>query len=887
MPPFEWYSGNGLLARFLLPRFPLPRLWQAAHKPLLIGLLTLVLPGWNDPAWGAETRFVVSAGPDCDAAGREAFSEEPQLESESLRRAHQTLVAARCALKAGDFATALQQYTRYIEALEVERYPQHRALYRYARFARIETQIRAGRLREAAEEISAWFAVDPALAPALHERLLAYILHATEKAPTPDRDGGLLLRAYLAHRPQAAFPEIFLRRLWHWEAQQVRPSRAAQRRVLRRLWQNPATVAEASAWGATLHELGPRFYPPGGDALHRHLRRLYRLEAYQQGLQTLNDARLNIESKLGLRRLAAWQLRLTLAQQRHQHTQAASQKSWADLIDSSTAAASTFRRRYALTAEEVDALAVEAALYVRHAAETTRRLAALSGKRNPARTSPALAGYYLRLARIDPPRRLYWWGYLLAQFPQSKAAQEAAWNLFWHHYRQGDYPRARTWIDGPWTQHSPEKHPQWLYWQGVLLENLGQKAQAAEQRARLRTRYPNSYYANVHRLPRVMPPSRSHWLGQDAITPTNGGTQAGLDLRARRGSQIPWLTLWMLHSSGTQDLAEIYAKEVLLPQAKHALTTRRAGGSPLRSGVSLPEALSAANVFGLHHLHFRLTIASRLGTLRRQPAHAAPPFSDAWPLAYGSIVLRESMRRGVDPFLVLAVMREESHFDPQAISTANARGLMQLLPSTAQDMARRDRTRRDRTRAARVSFHPLQLFIPERNIAYGTAYLGKMLQQFHGNVTHAVAAYNAGPSRVRRWRKKHPGSVPRAMWVELIPFAETRQYVKRVSRSYVLYRQLYAQQNAWLPPSQRFEARVELARNGMIPPPPEHDLHRRPTHAKTSMTELPFRSVLPWDAAAALLRPNFLGEPLGDPLEKRTAAAFFSLCLSETTPCAP
>ena len=130
--------------------------------------------------------------------------------------------------------------------------------------------------------------------------------------------------------------------------------------------------------------------------------------------------------------------------------------------------------------------------------------------------------------------------------------------------------------------------------------------------------------------------------------------------------------------------------------------------------------------------------------------------------------------------LALAVMRQESSFDPLVTSAAGAQGLMQLMPATARQMAR----------ALRQPAAPLS--DPELNMRLGTAYLGTLLAEY-GAVPYAVAAYNAGPHRVQAWLAAHgdasTGVQPDAMvdWIELVPFAETRNYVQRVMENQVVY----------------------------------------------------------------------------------------------------
>ncbi len=135
----------------------------------------------------------------------------------------------------------------------------------------------------------------------------------------------------------------------------------------------------------------------------------------------------------------------------------------------------------------------------------------------------------------------------------------------------------------------------------------------------------------------------------------------------------------------------------------------------------------------------------------------------------------------VSSSLVLAIMRQESSFDPGAVSPAGAHGLMQLMPGTASQVAR----------AQHVQPGPLS--DPAINMRLGTAYLGTLLAQFGGSQPYAIAAYNAGPRRVHEWVAANGDAAAGdadAMvdWIELIPFAETRNYVQRVLENMLVYR---------------------------------------------------------------------------------------------------
>ena len=139
--------------------------------------------------------------------------------------------------------------------------------------------------------------------------------------------------------------------------------------------------------------------------------------------------------------------------------------------------------------------------------------------------------------------------------------------------------------------------------------------------------------------------------------------------------------------------------------------------------------------------------------------------------------------RKVESSLVLGVIRQESLFDPKATSPANARGLMQVLPGTARQVAQQD---------GLLYNNEAQLYQPAANIKLGQAYLARLLQRYDGFIPLAVAAYNAGPGNVDKWlvTMGDPRRDPYSWidWVERIPFYETRNYVQRVWENYTVYK---------------------------------------------------------------------------------------------------
>jgi soluble lytic murein transglycosylase len=151
-----------------------------------------------------------------------------------------------------------------------------------------------------------------------------------------------------------------------------------------------------------------------------------------------------------------------------------------------------------------------------------------------------------------------------------------------------------------------------------------------------------------------------------------------------------------------------------------------------------------------------------------------------YPFGWRNDVLAAAQRSGIDPYLVAAVVREESSYYPRALSRAGARGLMQLMPATARPMAEH---------RGLVFAGGELLDDPGANLEIGTAFLAGLVREFK-DARLALAAYNAGPARVRQWWQARRNSDLEA-WVEQIPFDETRQYVKRVMFSWEEYRRVY------------------------------------------------------------------------------------------------
>jgi len=155
----------------------------------------------------------------------------------------------------------------------------------------------------------------------------------------------------------------------------------------------------------------------------------------------------------------------------------------------------------------------------------------------------------------------------------------------------------------------------------------------------------------------------------------------------------------------------------------------------------------------------------------------------AWnfPRAYESLVVKNSQDFGVMPEITWSIMRAESQFFSEALSPVGARGLMQIMPYTAAQIGRL---------LSDKNYHHDRFIEPEMNIRYGVRYLSRLQKQFDGSLPLVAAAYNAGPHRVFSWLNNF-GTLDMDEFIEHVPFVETRNYIKKVVRHFVVYRGLY------------------------------------------------------------------------------------------------
>lgn len=337
---------------------------------------------------------------------------------------------------------------------------------------------------------------------------------------------------------------------------------------------------------------------------------------------------------------------------------------------------------------------------------------------------------------------------LIERHPESSEAHECRWRMIWRALDAGRPIEALAWArDMGDAQLVKVEGPAGRYWTGRLLEEAGQTAEARAAYQRTIALAPRSYYGwrARHRLGsdpgydvptdalRAVPLE----LGDFASPPSEkAGDPLGAMPVELREAVLAGQAAWAWHWS---------------TDARHPLSDREQGRLAWLSGRP-GEAIAAG--------------------VRAEEARLA------YPLAYRAQIEEAVAGTGVPASLLTALVKQESRFDPLARSWVGATGLAQLMPGTAKAIATRQG----------IALGPLT--DPALNLWLGARYLADVQNQLGGRAVLAVAAYNAGPRPVRRWMEQR-GHLPVDIWVERIPYPETRHYVKKVFANLWNYRDLY------------------------------------------------------------------------------------------------
>ncbi len=390
----------------------------------------------------------------------------------------------------------------------------------------------------------------------------------------------------------------------------------------------------------------------------------------------------------------------------------------------------------------------------------------------------------------DVKKALNYYARLVEEYPDSNFADSALWWGAWSSYTAGNYKKTEQDL-----QELISRYPhsflvnQARYWQGRAAEKRGDPVRAIGYYGRVLKEGPYTYYGNrsAERKQRL----------EAAGTVENADASAEPEALCVNVSCAEDLLSSFETDDGPPEWTE-ETKQVLAANPSFRKTLelmqldlKKEAAQELWS-LQDTTPRKRGMLIGLSKAFFELGDYNRSLILvlrnyeRYLPAPAKGVTEDLWLLAYPQgyweTILSYSRKYGQDPLFIAAVIREESQFSPNALSPAGARGLMQVMPTTGERVARLIKLK---------DFDRGKLFDADTAINIGTWYIGQLMKRFKNDPLLVAAAYNAGPEAVAAWLAKYGYQGEHEAFVEAIPFAETRGYVKKVLRNYAEYKRIY------------------------------------------------------------------------------------------------
>jgi len=347
---------------------------------------------------------------------------------------------------------------------------------------------------------------------------------------------------------------------------------------------------------------------------------------------------------------------------------------------------------------------------------------------------------------------------IIAEYPTSSHRPLSTFLVFWIRYMQKRYDEAVAVLQEITQSNLRNSYDgvRARYWQARVDEKQGRAEAAVAAYAEIVEDQPFSYYG-------MLAASRLRLKNLGVAVPIRSAADLGVPSPADLLPQIQWALALYLIGEPARATAFLWLTRDMITGA----------GTPQDRYVAALLAQEA----GSYDVAFVF--------IRSLPAVAeftGPLMRLQYPLAYEEEVITHASLYGVSPLFAYAIMRQESLFNPQAVSVSNAVGLLQLLPGTAQLLADQEGY------GGKVTTDRLKR--PFTNTRFGIRFLGNLLRKYNGNFAFAAAAYNAGSGKVDRWIKRMQG-LDLDEFVENIPIFQTRDYVKKVLANQAAYRFLY------------------------------------------------------------------------------------------------
>ncbi|OGB89852.1 hypothetical protein A2625_05320 [candidate division WOR-1 bacterium RIFCSPHIGHO2_01_FULL_53_15] len=387
---------------------------------------------------------------------------------------------------------------------------------------------------------------------------------------------------------------------------------------------------------------------------------------------------------------------------------------------------------------------------------------------------------------------------LIKKYPYSESVPAAIWRLGRAYYWRGDWQNASTSLHMAQIYPPGEDTPRCYFFEAKAQERLGNRAAAAAIYEKLAQRFDHSYYA-YRAKDKLM--SGGYALAEQ--TPFNGEEfSAALKEIAETGQEELAAIMEIWEQTNNRALESESSEEARAHLAKYK--------ELMNLGFAGYAADEARYLVNLTSVEEKESAQARLGEMLISAGNYKTPirFADrrvkaavmagkpgavskkvwqlAYPKGYWQHVANGAKIYGLDPYLVLAVIREESRFNPKATSRSSARGLMQIMPKTGRGIAEDLDIKRYRT---------TRLYEPKLNVEMGIYYLSCLIKNFSSNAYLALAGYNGGPNKIKKyvknWYNDNLATVDIDEFIESIPSRETRLYVQKVMGSYFEYKRLY------------------------------------------------------------------------------------------------
>jgi len=352
------------------------------------------------------------------------------------------------------------------------------------------------------------------------------------------------------------------------------------------------------------------------------------------------------------------------------------------------------------------------------------------------------------------------------RFPTGTFAPRAAWKAGWWAFSTGDYAETiRLFESAAVTHRRSDYRSAWVYWAARAHERLGHREDAIAGYERTIGYYGNSYYGREAARARETLMAAMRPAGAGPVEPVRREVPLALEpgVAPTTAAVIQALLEAQLWDDAVGEIRRTQRDEGVTPLLDATLGYAYNRRGDLRLGIN---AMKRA---------YPQYLADGSEEMPREL------LTVIFPLNYWDLIQTHADQHRLDPFLIAALMAQESTFDAGIRSPANAWGLMQILPSTGARVARQIGVQ---------PFTTASLTRPDINVRLGTQYFADLVRRYRGDVAPALAAYNAGENRVDRWLKERPG-LDRDEFVDSIPFPETQGYVKKILGTAEDYRVLY------------------------------------------------------------------------------------------------